>query len=62
MYLFHTSNSASVSDRIIPKQSVLYLFTVLPAKSDSDVMFYLQSYQGLILDRRLIFSSQRQRR
>ena len=24
--------------------------TVLPAKSDSDVMFCLQSYQGLIID------------
>ena len=25
--------------------------TVLPAKSDSDVMFCLQSYQGLRIDR-----------
>ena len=25
--------------------------TVLPAKSDSDAMFCLQSYQGLIIDR-----------
>ena len=25
--------------------------TVLPAKSDSDVMFCLQTYQGLIIDR-----------
>ena len=26
-------------------------FTVLPAKSDSDVMFCLHSYRGLIIDR-----------
>ena len=26
------------------------MLTVLPAKSDSDVMFRLQSYQGLIID------------
>ena len=28
-------------------------FTVLPAKSDSDVMFCVQSYHGLIIDRSL---------
>ena len=28
--------------------------TVLPAKSDSDVMFSLQSYQGLIIDISLV--------
>ena len=28
--------------------------TVLPAKSDSDVMFCLQSNQGLIVDRSLV--------
>ena len=27
------------------------LATVLPAKSDSDVMFCLQIYQGLLMDR-----------
>ena len=27
---------------------------VLPAESDSDVMFCLQSYQGLIIDRSLV--------
>ena len=31
--------------------------TVLPAKSDSDVMFCLQSYQGLIIDRSLVYWS-----
>ena len=29
--------------------------TALPAKSDSDVMFCLQSYQGLLIDRLLVF-------
>ena len=29
--------------------------TVLPAKSNSDVMFCLQSYQGLIIDRSLVY-------
>ena len=29
--------------------------TILPAKSDSDVMFCLQSYQGLIIDRSLVY-------
>ena len=30
---------------------------VLPAKSDSDVMFCLQSYQGLIINRSLVYES-----
>ena len=29
--------------------------TVLPAKSDSDVMFCLQCYQGVIIDRSLVY-------
>ena len=29
--------------------------TVLPAKSDSDVMFCLQSYQGLRIDISLVY-------
>ena len=29
--------------------------TFLPAKSDSDVMFCLQSYQGLMIDRSLVY-------
>ena len=29
--------------------------TVLPAKSDSNVMFCLQSYQGFIIDRSLVY-------
>ena len=29
--------------------------SVLPAKSDSDVMFCLQSYQGLRIDRSIVY-------
>ena len=35
---------------------ILYVqFTVLPAKSDSDVMFCLQMYQGLKVDGSLVY-------
>ena len=34
--------------------------TVLPAKSDSDFMFCLQSYQGLIIDISLVYLSRQQ--
>ena len=30
-------------------------YTVLPAKSDSDAMFCLQSYQGLVSDKSLVY-------
>ena len=38
-------------------ESLLHLInsSVLPAKSDSDVMFGLQSYQGLIIDRSFVY-------
>ena len=36
--------------------------TVLPAKSDSDVKFCLQSYQGLMIDRSLVYQSNPQDR
>ena len=32
-----------------------FIITVLPAKSDNDVMFCLQNYQGLIIDRSLVY-------
>ena len=35
----------------------MWVSTVLPAKSDIDVMFYLQRHQGLIIDRSLVYSS-----
>ena len=31
------------------------MVTILPAKSDSDVMLCLQSYQGLMIDRSLVY-------
>ena len=34
---------------------VLLESTILPAKSNSDVMFCLQNYQGLIIDRSLVY-------
>ena len=36
-------------------RSTLTNSTVLPAKSDSDVMFCLQSYQGLIIDKSFVY-------
>ena len=37
------------------KLAEIALDTVLPAKSDSDVMFCLQSYQGRIINRSIVF-------
>ena len=37
------------------KSHNLDLITVVPAKSDSDVMFCLQSYQGHVIDRSLVY-------
>ena len=37
------------------KLAEIALDTVLPAKSDSDVMFCLQSYQGRIIDRPIVY-------
>ena len=31
--------------------------TVVPTKSDSDVMFCLQSYQGLMIDKSIVYQS-----
>ena len=39
------------------KTKIKHKTTVLPAKSDSDVMFCLQSYEGLIIDRSLVYLS-----
>ena len=36
-------------------KSKLVLTTVLPSKSDSDIMFCLQCYQGLIIHRSLVY-------
>ena len=40
----------------VTAQEIMVL-TVLPAKSDRDFMFCLQSYQGLIIDRSLVYKS-----
>ena len=37
------------------QQHRLICSTVLPAKSDSEVMFYLQRYIGLRIDRTLVY-------
>ena len=42
----------SVTD---PDGHVVEVGTILPTKSDSDVMFYLQSYLGLIINRSLVY-------
>ena len=35
--------------------NIMVVATVLPAKSDNDVMFSLQSYQGLRIDISLVY-------
>ena len=36
-------------------ESNLDIITVLPVKSDSDIMFCLQSYQGFMIDRSFVY-------
>ena len=44
------------TDRDLNEQLLLKdTFTVMPANSDSDVMFCLQNYQGLITDGSLVY-------
>ena len=40
---------------IWPRLIPIVRSTVLPAKSDSDIMFCLQSYQGLKIDRSFVY-------
>ena len=44
-------------DKLLLSLMLLHLYygTVLPAKSDSYVMFCLQRYQGLIIDRSIVY-------
>ena len=42
-------------EKFISSFKEMLVSTVLPAKSDSDVMFCLQSYQGLRIDRSLVY-------
>ena len=45
-------------DRAVNNPSILKRYsTVLPSKSDSDFLFYFQSYQGLRIDRSLVYKS-----
>ena len=37
------------------KKDITYQTTVLPAKNDSDFMLCLQNYQGIIIDRSLVY-------
>ena len=46
---------ASKRNDIVTCYILITWSTVLPAKSDSDVIFCLQSYQGLIIDRSLLY-------
>ena len=44
------------SHSVVSLSNVLYpLHTVVPTKSDSDIMFCLQSYQELKMDRSLVY-------
>ena len=57
-----TPPSTALSDILInfynsPNRALGMSATVLPAKSDSDIMFYLQSNQGLSIDRSLVYLS-----
>ena len=44
-----------LSDNRISQVKSILTTTVLPAKGDSDIMFCLQSYQGLRIDRSLVY-------
>ena len=48
----------SVNATLLRKAQTMYMMlvvTVLPAKSDSDVMFCLHSYQGRRIDKSLVY-------
>ena len=51
------TKAACFLDDSLVVQVTLFLVTstVLPAKSDSDVMFCLQSYQRIIIDSSLVY-------
>ena len=50
-----TASKLLYSSYICPSNISLSTATVLPAKSDSGVMFCLHHYQGLIIDRSLVY-------
>ena len=47
----------AINIQVVHCQLPRWTTTVLPAKSDSDFMFCLQSYKGLISDRSLVYKS-----
>ena len=49
----HSPEHSWLDKAISNKISCADSFTVLPAKSDSDVMFCLQTYKGIRIDRSL---------
>ena len=52
--MFPSTQARIASSHVVYKQSGKQS-TVLPVKSDSDVVFCLQSYQGLRIDRSLVY-------
>ena len=52
-----TASKLPYSSYICPSNISLSIATVLPAKSDSGVMFCLHHYQALLIDRSLVYQS-----
>ena len=48
---------AKLNTNVYTPIELMRIDTVLPAKSDSDVLFCLQSYQGLRIDISLVYES-----
>ena len=53
--LVYFERTEKVTGRYIHDVALKKLITVQPAKSDSDIMVCLQSYQGFIIDRSLVY-------
>ena len=54
--MIHTRGASAMEQNICITTNNCSI-TVPPAKSDSDVMFCLQSYDGLLIDRLLVYLS-----
>ena len=54
-HAFRTGRHKRQADITLLLEYIFLRITVLPAKSDSDVMFCLQSYEGLMIDRSLVY-------
>ena len=58
IYIFTTFSAEWDTDPIVFVNELAVknlILTILPAKSDSDVMFFFLSYQGLIINRSLVY-------